>query len=134
MDMSNVNILAVLVAAASTFVIGGVWYSPILFASAWMKENGFKEEEMKNANMGKIFSLSFILEVVIGFNLAMFLSDSPPDLAWGAIAGFLAAVWVAAAMGITYLFERKSFKLFAINAGYHIVAFVIMGGIIGIWK
>jgi hypothetical protein len=36
-------------------------------------------------------------------------------------------------MGVTYLFENKSLRLFLINAGYHGVAFTIMGTILGAW-
>jgi len=50
----------------------------------------------------------------------------------GALTGFSVGLfWVATAMGTTYLFERKSLKLFAINAGYHISTFTIMGLILG---
>jgi hypothetical protein len=117
MDLSSINYLAVLAAALSSFIIGGVWYSPIMFAKPWMRENGFSEAEMKNANMARIFGFSFILSLIIAFNLAAFL-DSTPDLVWGMTAGALAGIgWVAAALGIIYLFERKSLKLFFINAG-----------------
>ena len=47
----QLNIWAVLVAALSTFLIGGLWYSPAVFGKAWMKENGFTEESLKNSNM-----------------------------------------------------------------------------------
>lgn len=136
MDMSKINLLAVFVAALSSFVIGAVWYSPILFAKVWMRENGFSEEDMKNANMGKIFGLSFLLALVMAFNLAAFLAEpAEPNLAWGMTAGALAGIgWVAAAIGIIYLFERRSLKLFLINAGYQTVTFIVMGGILGVWK
>lgn len=134
MDMSQINYLAVLVAALSSFVIGGIWYSPILFAKAWMVENGFTEESLKGGSQGMIFGGSFILALIMSFNLAAFL-QGPPDLAWGITAGALAGIgWVACSIGVTYLFERKSMKLFLINAGYHAVTFMIMGGILGIWK
>ncbi len=134
MDLSTLNYFAIFVAALSTFLIGGLWYSPILFAKSWMVENGFSEEELKGANMGKIFGLSFILQLIIAFNLAAFLGGEQ-DLAWGLMAGALAGIgWVATSFGVTYLFERKSMKLFMINAGYHIVSFIIMGGILGLWK
>ena len=37
--MKSVNVLAVLLAALSTFAIGGLWYSPLLFQRAWMNAN-----------------------------------------------------------------------------------------------
>ncbi len=134
MDLSQINYLAVVVAAIISFVIGGVWYSPIMFAKAWMKENGFNEEELKNANMGKIFGSSFILALIISFNLAAFIGPQG-DLSFGLFAGFAAGFgWVAMSIGTMYLFERRSFKLFLINAGYQIVTYTIMGGILGVWK
>jgi len=134
MDLSQINYFAVVIAALISFVIGGVWYSPIMFANAWMKENGFKEEDMKNANMGKIFGTSFILALIISFNLAAFIGTQG-DLSFGLFAGFAAGFgWVAMSIGTVYLFERRSLKLFFINAGYQIVTYTIMGGILGVWK
>jgi drug/metabolite transporter (DMT)-like permease len=99
-----------------------------------MRENGFTEEQLKNSNMMKIFGLSFLLGLIAAVNLAMFMGpeDRP---AMGALWGFLAGFgWVATFIGTHYLFERKSFKLFLINAGYSIVALTVMGVIIAAWK
>lgn len=132
-SFETINYFAVLVAGLSAFVIGGLWYS-VLFAKAWMEENGFDEEKLKNANMAKIFGGSFIFSIIISFVLALFLGPERNAM-MGATAGFMAGLfWVATAMGITYLFERKSLKLFLINAGYHVVTFTIMGLILGLWK
>lgn len=132
MDLSSLNLFAILVAALTSFVIGGLWYSPILFGKAWMEENGFTEDD-KPGNMGMIFGTTFVLSLIIAFNLAAFLG-SEATFTWGLTAGALAGIgWVAAAIGILYLFERKSMRLFLINAGYHAVTFTIMGGILGLW-
>lgn len=132
--MPQVNWLAVIVAALSTFLIGGLWYSPAVFGKAWMKENGFTEESMKGGNMAKIFGLAFLLGFIASINLAMFLGNET-DATMGAFYGFLAGFgWVATFVGTHYLFERKSFKLFLINAGYSIVALTVMGVIIGAWR
>jgi len=131
--LGSINYFAVIVAALSAFVIGGLWYS-VLFAKAWMVENGFDEEKLKSGNMGIIFGGSFILSFIISFVFVMFLGPER-DALFGAMAGFMAGLfWVAAAMGITYLFERKSLKLFLINAGYHVVTFTVIGFILGLWK
>lgn len=134
MAMEGFNIWAVLVSALSTFLIGGLWYSPGVFGKAWMRENGFTEEGMKNSNMIKIFGLAFFLAVIAAVNLAMFMGpEDKPEM--GALWGFLAGFgWVATFVGTHYLFERKSFTLFLINAGYSIVSLTIMGVIIAAWK
>ena len=128
------NIWAVLAAALSTFLIGGLWYSPALFGKAWMRENGFTEESMKGANMVRIFGLAFLLGVIAAINLTMFMGPEN-NPAMGALWGFLAGFgWVATFVGTHYLFERRSLRLFLINAGYSIVALTIMGIILAAWK
>jgi len=60
--MPDVNYLAVALAALSAFLLGGLWYSPLLFSKAWVRLNGFNEEELKkNANMAMIFGGAFLL-------------------------------------------------------------------------
>jgi hypothetical protein len=131
--LESINYLAVIMAALSAFVIGGLWYS-VIFGKAWMVENGFDDEKLKNSNMAMIFGGSFFLSLIISFILALFLGPER-DAIFGATAGFMAGLfWVATAMGITYLFERKSLKLFFINAGYHVITFTVMGIILGIWR
>ena len=131
---AQLNLWAILVAALSTFLIGGLWYSPAVFGKAWMKENGFTEEGLKGGNMVKIFGLAFVLGLIAAINLAMFMGpENKPEM--GALWGFLAGFgWVATFIGTHYLFERRSFKLFLINSGYSIVSLTIMGVIIAAWK
>lgn len=134
METNVINYWAILVSALSTFLIGGLWYSPAVFGKAWMRENGFTEEELKKGNMAKIFGLTFVLALIAAINLAMFLGPDV-NIGMGAFYGFLAGFgWVAMFIGTHYLFERKSFKLFLINAGYSVVALTVMGVIIGAWK
>ncbi|MCX6953408.1 MAG: DUF1761 domain-containing protein, partial [Verrucomicrobia bacterium] len=83
--------------------------------------------------LGRIMGVSFTLELIMAFNLAAFIG-AKGTLAFGLFAGAAAGFgWVALAMGVTYLFERKSLRLFFINAGYHGVAFTVMGAILGAW-
>jgi hypothetical protein len=131
--MPEFNIWAVLTAAAASFVLGGLWYSPVLFGKAWQREVGLSDAQLAGGNMALIFGLSFVLSVIAAFVFAMFLGPRPP-LALGLGAGFSAGLcWVGASFGINYLFERKSFKLFAINAGYHTLQFTIIGLILALW-
>jgi hypothetical protein len=133
MDM-QLNYLGLSVAALSTFLIGGLWYSPAVFGKVWMKENGLTEEEVKKGNKVKIFGLAFLLAVISAINLAMFMGPEK-NPAMGALWGFLAGTgWVSTFVGTHYLFERKSFKLFLINAGYSVVALTIMGIILVVLK
>lgn len=133
-ESMSFNYLAILTATVSTFMLGGLWYSPVLFGRAWMREMGFTEESLKaKGDVGRIMGVSFVLELIMAFNLAAFIGPKA-SLGFGVFAGAAAGFgWVALALGVTYLFERKPLRLFLINAGYHGVAFTLMGAILGIW-
>src|SRR5688500_5270023 len=133
--MENVNYLAAVAAAVSTFVIGGLWYSPLLFHRAWSHANGFSEADLATGGDGRIFGIAFVLALVMAFNLAAFLGAPDTTVAWGATAGALTGLgWVAPAIATIALFERRSFAYIAINGGYFAVAFTVMGLIIGAWR
>jgi hypothetical protein len=133
-EIITFNYPAILTATVSSFVLGGLWYSPLMFGPAWMRELGFTEETLKTkGNFGLIMGVSFLLELVMAVNLAAFIGPKV-SLGFGAFAGAAAGFgWVALSFGVTYLFERKSLCLFFINAGYHGVALTIMGAILGAW-
>jgi hypothetical protein len=134
MEFPEINYWAVLVSALAFFVIGSIWYSPLLFSKAWMKELGFSKENLEGVNMVKTFGVSFLLMLVMAFNLAAFIGSGMGGQ-YGATAGALAGIgWVALAIGINYLYERKSFRIWLINAGYMAVSFTVMGAIIGAWQ
>jgi hypothetical protein len=133
--MPHLNWLAVLAAAISSFVLGGLWYSKALFGPAWMSVNNFSEADLAKSNMFKIFGLSLIFAVIMAANLAAFLAEPKTTAVWGAAAGFLAGFgWVALAIATIALFERRSWKYILINGGYMTVSFVLMGLIIGAWR
>jgi len=135
MDMSTVNWLAILVAGISSFVVGGIWYSPGLFGKAWMKDNNFTEESIKKGNKGKIFGFTFIFSLLMAANLGMFLNDPAKiDLSMGALYGFLAGIWTFCAIAIHSLFELKPWRLILINGFYSVVSLTLMGAIIGVWR
>ncbi|MEM9390592.1 MAG: DUF1761 domain-containing protein [Bacteroidota bacterium] len=131
MDFSTLNWLAIVVATISTFVIGAIWYGPV-FGKVWMQENGFTEEDLKEANMAKIYGTAFILELVMAVNLALFLKGlSVPDgLLYGFFTGF---GWIAMAMGVNYLFSRNTIRLWFIDSFYFVISFTLMGAILTAW-
>lgn len=136
MDMSTINWLAVLVAALSMFLLGGLWYSPVLFYRPWLRANGFTEEQVQaGANPPRTFGFSFLFALIMSANLAMFLNDPSTTTAFGTMAGFLAGFgWVALGMGIVALFEQRPWSYVLINGGYMTVAMTLMGAILGAWR
>ena len=135
MDMSTLNLPAILVAALSAFAIGGLWYSPLLFANIWMRESGMSEEQLKTGNVAKIFGLAFVFLLIMAFNLASFLNDPGIDMASGAFYGFLTGFgWIFFVIAVNSLYELRSWKYVLIVGGYWTLAFTVMGLILGAWR
>ncbi len=132
--LSGMNYLAVVVAAVAVYVLRTLWYSPAFLGKLWMAASGLTEEKARQGNPGLIFGVSFLLELVAAFVLALFIG-AEGTLSFGLQAGFLAGLfWVSTALGVVYLFERRSLRLWLLNAGYLTLAFTVMGGILGVWS
>jgi hypothetical protein len=41
--------------------------------------------------------------------------------------------WVATSFGINYAFAQRSFKLWLIDGGYHVLQFTVYGLVLGLW-
>jgi hypothetical protein len=131
--MDNVNLWAVVAAAVSTFLIGGLWYSPALFAKPWMRVNRLAASDLQGGT-ARIFAGAFLFAVMSAFNLAMLLGTPEMTAGMGAFYGVLAGVWVALGIATVALFERRPFLYAVINGGYWLVAFAVMGAILGGWR
>ena len=145
MEEMNINWIAMVVAAILPLVTGFIWYNPKVFGTAWMKESGMTEEKAKSMNPGKTYGLAVVMAFLIAFALwpEVLLGGAPSDphgteafmtfkhgAFHGALLGFTVAMPVLATNA---LFEQKSFKYVAINAGYWIVTMALMGGLINAW-
>ena len=128
--MEQINYLAVLAAAVSTFLIGGLWYSPALFGKTWNREAKAPEQP---GHPVVVFGVSFVLALFAAWVFAIFLGPNPP---WNkaVIAGVLVGFcWVGTSFGINDAFAQRSFKLWLIDAGYHTLQFTLYGVILGLW-
>ncbi len=132
--MENINHLAVFVCALVSLLIGGLWYSPVLFSKVWQRETGLTDEQLKESNPAKTFGLSFLLAYLVSYNLAFFLAGPDTNWKWGIGAGLLASVWAIAMYIMMGLFEQRTFKHLLINCSYMAVYFAAIGFILGIWR
>lgn len=127
MDVT-VNVWAILAAAVSMFVVGGLWFG-VLFARPWQRVAGVSDDRLRSGT-ARVFGGSFALSLVAATSMAFLIGTT--GFLFGTLAGLLAgATLVAAFVGIVYLFERRPLGHFAIIAGYALVAFTAMGALIG---
>ncbi len=127
----DVNHWAVIVAAASSFLLGGLWYSPILFLKPWNKAMGRTEED--NGHPARVFGLSFVFALVSAYLFAMLLGPSPAlSESWkaGLVVG---AGFVGMSFGINYQFANRPLSALFIDGGYHTSQFVLYAIILGAW-
>ena len=130
--MPHVDWIASIVAAVSAFVLGGLWYSPMMFAKAWQKDTGLSDEQLNAASKAKIFGGAFVFCLLAAVVFSMFLGPDP-SVGFGFGAGASAGVfWVAGSFGVNYLFELKPARLLFINGGYHAVQFTLYGLILAL--
>ena len=140
MALPHVNYLAVLVAGIVIFVLGGLWYSPVLFAKRWMALMGKTEEQIKagaaGASMGILYGLAFLCGLVSSWALAVLIKHFPPitplraaEVALLCWAGFAAPTSFA-----TAIFSQTPKPLWLINSGYNAVSFVLASVILALWR
>jgi hypothetical protein len=134
MNLSLINWAAVVVAALSSFLVGGIWYSPVMFQKAWMTASNLSQDELKTGNKAKIFGITAIFSLIMAANLAIFLAPPDTTVIWGTAAGALAGIWTFSSIAIVGLFELKSWRWIFINGGYSLVSLTIMGAILGAWR
>lgn len=132
MNLDGINWLAVLAAAASAFLLGGLWYGP-LFRNAWCRENGMDPDTPPKRHPGKVFGTAFVAALVAAIAFAVYLGQAP-SLLVAVHAGFVIGLaYVAASFGINYAFAGRSFRLWLIDGGYHTLQFTLYGLILGLW-
>lgn len=135
--MSVSHLLAVIGAAVAVFLLGALWYSPLLFANAWMKANRYSAEDLKQkqATAGRAYAVSFACYLVMAAVFCVVLAHLGADTAAeGAKWGFHIWLGFALTLGLTAnMFSDKPLAAFAIDAGYQLVYLVMMGAILATW-
>lgn len=126
--------MPIVLATVVYMVIGALWYSPALFGIPWMEAMGFKQEDLKGANIAYAFGF------VLGLGMAAVLSvlittfqiatvDKAIELAFFIWLGFIATT-----SALPVIFENRSLKVYTIGASYHLVAMVAMAALLASWR
>ena len=129
MNIFDVNWIAVIAAAVMGFVVGGIWYGPIM-GKKWMGAVGLTEEDIKQGSMGAIYGGAFGFSLIASWTLAHTFATYMTELsfsvkvmtAFGVALGF-----IVPAIGTNYLFSQKSKSLFFIDSAYWLLFYIAMG-------
>ncbi len=129
MNLLDVNWVAVVLAAVSGFLVGGLWYGPIM-GKKWMGAVGLTEEQIKQGNPAILYGGAFAFSLLASWTLAHTFASYSVE--WGFSVKVLTSFGIALgfilpAIGTNYLFSQKSRGLFFIDAGYWLLFYIAMG-------
>ena len=135
MDFSSVNWLAVVVCVVLNVGAGFIWYHPAVFFKPWWKGIGKSEDEVAEPN-----PILYVWTLLAAFVEAVFVSFllntmGSTTIASGLTAGFM--IWlgfVATTNLVNNLFAERGFKVWAIEAGNHLVYLLLTGAILSVWR
>ena len=129
--LSEVNLLAVLVAGVVHIVLGLVWFQPKLFGNAWMKLSG---KEMKPAS--RWIPAGMIAHLFMTLVLAVIVKLSGVTTAMqGAVVGILVCLgFIATILAGELVWEKIPFRLYLIRVANQLVGFAIAGIILSVWR
>lgn len=118
----TVNLLAVVITAVAAMAIGFVWYSMSVFGKMWMKETGLTMEEIGDGP-GVGYLITTVAAGVMGAAMGLLIKFTGTTtvadaLAWGLVVG---VGFIGTSFLTNSIFERKTFKLILIDAGYFVV-------------
>jgi hypothetical protein len=131
--MLNFNIFAVVVAAALSFVLGGFWYSPMLFLHPWTRANGPVVKGADGKHTPMVFAVSYVFALIACGTMAYLLGRDPPLGRAMQFAVLCGIGIVATSFGINYQFAARPWPMWCIDAGYHVAQFLIFGLVLGLW-
>ena len=135
--MVHVNYLAVLVAAIVVFVLGWLWYSPLLFYKPWMRARGLDPAAaMAGAKMpaGKLV-IELVRCLVLAFVIAHIIAAlGVSNWFIGAHLGLL--LWLGFPVVLltgSVIWENIPVKVAAIHAGDWLVKLLVIPIILSAW-
>ena len=138
----KINIAAVLTAVVVNFILGFIWYTP-LFGKIWGKEMGYDPDMKPDKSLmfkGMAFMIigNLLFAWVLAHNIAAW-QFVPGIKEMGPFVNALTAAiftwlgfYLPGQLGAT-VWEKNSWKLFAINTGYHLASLLVVAFILTYW-
>ncbi len=135
--MLRMNYWAIALGAVAAFMVGALWYSPLLFGKAYMQVRGMNPDAMADLRppAGELLG-ELVKNLVVAFVLAHFVVRL--DVAdWKGALQLGLWVWVgfqAMLLMGAVLHEKMPWTLYAIHAGDALVKTLLVTVILGVWR
>ena len=135
----RINYPAVAASAVAYWLLGALWYSPLLFAGPFITLKGYSPEQLAamqtQSHAGEI-GLAFLTSLVLAYVLAHFVKFIGAETAAsGALTGFWLWLGFVVTTNLeTVIFEARPLGLYLISNGYHLVGLLGMGALLAVWR
>ncbi len=133
---AGLNYLAIVIAAAASFIFGGLWYG--VFSKQWMEAADISIEDIKAVKGSAAIApyvVAFVAQLVMAYVLAGVLGhlgSGQVTLPNGLMAGALCwAGFVATSLAVNHAFQGAKLKLTLIDSGHWLGVLLIQGALIG---
>ncbi len=134
----SVRILPVLASAIAVFILGALWYSPVLFGKAWVRAHGYTEQKITEmrASAGRAYGISFACYVIMAVAMSILIGRMDVRMIRGGVKlGAILGLGFAATIGLTAnVFSEKRLSTWLIDAGYQVAYLILMAVILVAWR
>ncbi|HEV2799041.1 MAG TPA: DUF1761 domain-containing protein [Pyrinomonadaceae bacterium] len=135
----KINYAAVAVSAVIYWMLGGLWYSPLLFGGKFIEIMRWSPEQLariEREGAAAQLALTFFGSLVASYVLAHVVRYTSAE---SAKAGAKAGLWLWLGFVVTtnlntVFFEFRPISLYLINISYHLVALLSMGALLAVWR
>lgn len=133
MSFAGFNLLAVVAAAAASFIFGGIWYGGL--SKQWLAAIGKTEAEIKSAgrSLPVLFLITILAQIVMAGVLAGILGHfGQVTVKSGMItAALLWLGFVATTLIVNHGYQGSRWSLTAIDGGHWLGVLLIQGAVLG---
>ena len=135
MSFAGINHLAVVLAAAASFIFGGIWYG--ILANQWMAAAGVRPEDLKSSGGPVVapYLITFVALSIMAYMLAGtigHLGAGQVTLRNGLVSGaFIWGGFVMTSLIVNHAFQGQRKVLTLIDGGHWLGVLLVQGAVIG---
>ena len=140
MDFSSINWLAVIVCVVVSMVVGFIWFGPKTFFPIWWKAIGKSESQSPSVqNPLAMWGLTIIAAFIQAVSMSLMvhalgsMMSGGATLGSGALTGFMLWLGFVAPTSLTNKLFANQPKAWVLEAGNHLLNFILIGAILGAW-
>jgi len=128
------EIVPILIGTVVSFVIGAIWYSPVLFSKPWMELVGLKPEDMSGASAAKAMAYNVLTSFIAVVSLyQLYVWTGVSETLDTIILGLVVGLGIVAMVGLNKVFfAKQDFQLFLIDNGYIVIQYAVIVGLFAV--